>query len=84
MVSLAGAGANLTMVDGTDLGLALAKAKTPAELTVRVREYEVAMQERAEGEWEKCMQDMDAFLSDAPAPAVEKTKLLAAILANRT
>lgn len=86
MVPFAGAGANLAMADGADLGLALAKAKTPAELAVRVREYEVAMQERAKGEWEKSMQNMDAFLSDdAPAPAVERTKLLiAAFLENQT
>lgn len=83
MVPFAGAGANLAMADGADLGLALAKAKTPAELAVRVREYEVAMLERAKGEWEKSMQNMDAFLSDdAPAPAVEKMKLFIASLAN--
>ncbi|KAN0131650.1 hypothetical protein V8E53_010492 [Lactarius tabidus] len=86
MVPFAGAGANLAMADGADLGLALAKAKTPAELAVHVREYEIAMQERAKGEWEKSMQNMDAFLSDdAPAPAVERMKLLiAAFLANQT
>ena len=85
MVPFAGAGANLAMADGADLGLALAKAKTPAELAVRVREYEVAMQERAKGEWEKSMQNMDAFLhDDAPAPAVEKMKLFfATFFANK-
>ena len=43
MVPFAGAGANLAMADGADLGLALAKAKTPSELLDRVREYESAM-----------------------------------------
>ena len=79
MVPFAGAGANLAMADGADLGLALAKAKTPAELADRVREYEGAMQERAKGEWEKSMQNMDAFMSDdAPTPAVERMKLFIA------
>ncbi|KAI9458654.1 kynurenine 3-monooxygenase [Lactarius psammicola] len=73
MVPFAGAGANLAMADGADLGLALAKAKTPAELAAHVREYETAMRERAKGEWELSMENMDAFLSDdAPAAAVEK------------
>lgn len=76
MVPFAGAGANLAMADGADLGLALAKVKTPAELAVRIREYETAMQERAKGEWEKSMQNMDAFMNDgAPATAVERMKL---------
>jgi 2-polyprenyl-6-methoxyphenol hydroxylase-like FAD-dependent oxidoreductase len=75
MVPFAGAGANLAMVDGADLGLALAKAKTPSELLERVREYESAMQERAKEDWEASMQNMDIFLSDkAPAAAVEKMK----------
>ena len=79
MVPFAGAGANLAMADGADLGLALAKAKTPSELLERVREYETAMQERARGEWEESMQNMDVFLSDsAPASAVEKMKELIA------
>lgn len=79
MVPFAGAGANLAMADGADLGLALAKAKTPAEFTEYVRQYEIAMQERARDEWEKSMQNMDMFLSDsAPASAVEKMKELMA------
>jgi 2-polyprenyl-6-methoxyphenol hydroxylase-like FAD-dependent oxidoreductase len=79
MVPFAGAGANLAMADGADLGLALAKAKTPSELLERVREYESAMQERAKVEWEGSMQNMDVFLSDsAPAAAVEKMKELMA------
>jgi 2-polyprenyl-6-methoxyphenol hydroxylase-like FAD-dependent oxidoreductase len=79
MVPFAGAGANLAMADGADLGLALSKAKTPSELVGRVREYESAMQERAKGEWEGSMQNMDVFLSDsAPAAAVEKMKELMA------
>jgi len=79
MVPFAGAGANLAMADGADLGLALAKAKTPAELAERVREYELAMQERARKEWEMSMQNMDAFLSDrAPAAAVNKMEELMA------
>jgi len=79
MVPFAGAGANLAMADGADLGLALAKAKTPAELAERVRGYEKAMQERAKEEWEMSMQNMDVFLSDsAPAAAVEKMKELMA------
>jgi len=77
MVPFAGAGANLAMADGADLGLALAKVKTPSELLERVREYESAMQERARVEWEVSMQNMDLFLSDgAPAAAVEKMKEL--------
>ena len=76
MVPFAGAGANLAMADGADLGLALAKAKTPAELAARVREYETAMQERAKGEWEKSMQNMDDLLNDdAPARGVKRMKL---------
>ena len=79
LVPFAGAGANLAMADGADLGLALAKAKTPSELSERVREYESAMQERAKAEWEESMQNMDVFLSDsAPAAAVEKMKELMA------
>jgi 2-polyprenyl-6-methoxyphenol hydroxylase-like FAD-dependent oxidoreductase len=79
MVPFAGAGANLAMADGADLGLALAKAKTTAELAERLREYEKAMQERAKEEWELSMQNMDVFLSDsAPAAAVEKMKELMA------
>jgi len=79
MVPFAGAGANLAMADGADLGLALAKVKTPAELAERVREYEMAMQERAREEWETSMQNMDAFLSDrAPAAAVNKMEELMA------
>jgi len=79
MVPFAGAGANLAMADGADLGLALAKVKTPAELAERVREYELAMQERARKEWEMSMQNMDAFLSDrAPAAAVNKMEELMA------
>ncbi|KAN0115752.1 hypothetical protein V8E52_006564 [Russula decolorans] len=79
MVPFAGAGANLAMADGADLGLALAKAKTPSELVERVREYENAIQERAKREWEESMQNMDVFLSDnAPAAAVEKMKELMA------
>lgn len=75
MVPFAGAGANLAMADGADLGLALAKAKTPSELAERMREYEIAMQGRARREWEMSMQNMDEFLSDgAPATAVEKMK----------
>ena len=75
MTPFAGAGANLAMADGADLGLALAKAKTPSELLERVREYETTMRERATGEWEDSMQNMDAFLSDsAPAAFVEKLK----------
>ncbi|KAH9031639.1 monooxygenase [Lactarius pseudohatsudake] len=71
MVPFAGAGANLAMADGADLGLALAKAKTPAELALRVREYEVAIQERGKEDWEMSMRNMDAFMSDdAPAAAV--------------
>ncbi|KAH9003414.1 monooxygenase FAD-binding protein [Lactarius hatsudake] len=71
MVPFAGAGANLAMADGADLGLALAKAKTPAELALRVREYEAAMQERGKEDWEMSMHSMDTFLSDdAPAAAV--------------
>jgi 2-polyprenyl-6-methoxyphenol hydroxylase-like FAD-dependent oxidoreductase len=79
MVPFAGAGANLAMADGADLGLALAKAKTPAELADRVGEYETAMRERARQEWEMSMQNMDTFLSDrAPGAAVEKMKELMA------
>ena len=79
MVPFAGAGANLAMADGADLGLALVKAKSPAELAEQVREYEKAMQERAKEEWEMSMQNMDIFLSDsAPAAAVEKMKELMA------
>jgi 2-polyprenyl-6-methoxyphenol hydroxylase-like FAD-dependent oxidoreductase len=79
MVPFAGAGANLAMADGADLGLALAKAKTSSELGERVREYETAIQERARGEWEESMQNMNVFLSDgAPATAVEKMKELMA------
>jgi 2-polyprenyl-6-methoxyphenol hydroxylase-like FAD-dependent oxidoreductase len=79
MVPFAGAGANLAMADGADLGLALAKAKTPADLAERVRGYEKAMQERAKEEWEMSMQNMDVFLSDsAPAAAVKKMKELMA------
>ena len=79
MVPFAGAGANLAMADGADLGLALAKAKAPSELLQCVREYESAMQERAKEEWEGSMQNMDIFLSDsAPAAAVEKMKELMA------
>ena len=79
MVPFAGAGANLAMADSAYLGLALAKAKTPYELLERVRDYESAMQERAEQEWEVSMQNMDVFLSDsAPAAAVEKMKELIA------
>jgi 2-polyprenyl-6-methoxyphenol hydroxylase-like FAD-dependent oxidoreductase len=79
MVPFAGAGANLAMADGADLGLALVKAKTPSELLERVREYESAMQERAKEEWEGSMQNMDVFLSDsAPTAAVEKMKELMA------
>ncbi|KAH9074190.1 monooxygenase FAD-binding protein [Lactarius deliciosus] len=71
MVPFAGAGANLAMADGADLGLALAKAKTPAELALCVREYEAAIQERGKEDWEMSMRNMDAFLSDdAPAVAV--------------
>ncbi|KAF8474486.1 hypothetical protein DFH94DRAFT_654974 [Russula ochroleuca] len=77
MVPFAGAGANLAMADGADLGLALAKAKTPSELLERVREYETAIQGRARGEWEESTQNMDVFLSDgAPAAAAEKMKEL--------
>lgn len=79
MVPFAGAGANLAMADGADLGLALAKVKTPVELAERVREYESAMQERARKEWDMSMQNMDAFLSDeAPAAAVNKMEELMA------
>jgi 2-polyprenyl-6-methoxyphenol hydroxylase-like FAD-dependent oxidoreductase len=79
MVPFAGAGANLAMADGADLGLALAKVKNPSELGERVREYEVAMQGRARGEWEMSMQNMDIFLSDgAPATAVERMRQLMA------
>jgi len=79
MVPFAGAGANLAMADGADLGLALAKVKTPAELAERVREYEMAMQERGREEWEMSMQNMDSFLSDrAPAAAVNKMEELMA------
>ncbi|KAF8492579.1 monooxygenase [Russula emetica] len=79
MVPFAGAGANLAMADGADLGLALAEAKAPSELLERVREYESAMQERAKEDWEVSMQNMDVFLSDsAPAAAVEKMKELKA------
>ena len=79
MVPFAGAGANFAMADGADLGLALAKGKTPSELLERVREYESAILERAKGECEGSMQNMDVFLSDsAPAPAVEKMKELMA------
>jgi 2-polyprenyl-6-methoxyphenol hydroxylase-like FAD-dependent oxidoreductase len=79
MVPFAGAGANLAMADGADLGIALAGAKTPSELLEHVREYERAMQERARGEWEESMQNMDVFLSNgAPAAAVEKMKQLMA------
>ncbi|KAH9171347.1 fad dependent oxidoreductase [Lactarius sanguifluus] len=71
MVPFAGAGANLAMADGADLGLALAKAKTSAELALRVREYEAAMQERGREDSELSMRNMDAFMSDdAPAAAV--------------
>ncbi|KAH9061082.1 monooxygenase [Lactarius vividus] len=71
MVPFAGAGANLAMADGADLGLALAKAKTTAELALRIREYEAAMQERAKEDSELSMRNMGAFLSDdAPAAAV--------------
>ncbi|KAH9973871.1 hypothetical protein BGW80DRAFT_227672 [Lactifluus volemus] len=79
MVPFAGAGANLAMADGADLGLALANVKTPSELRERVREYEIAMQGRASGEWEQSMQNMDIFLSDgAPATAVERMRQLMA------
>ena len=79
MVPFSGAGANLAMADGADLGLVLAKAKTPSELLERVREYETAMRERARGEWKESMQNMDTFLSDsAPAAALEKMKELMA------
>lgn len=79
MVPFAGAGANLAMADGADLGLALAKARTPSELLEHVREYETAMQGRAKEEWEESMQNMDTFLSEsAPAAAVEKMKELMA------
>jgi 2-polyprenyl-6-methoxyphenol hydroxylase-like FAD-dependent oxidoreductase len=79
MVPFAGAGANLAMADAADLGLALVKVKTPAELAERVREYELAMHERAKKEWEMSMQNMDAFLSDkAPAAAVNQMEELMA------
>lgn len=79
MTPFAGAGANLAMADGADLGLALAKAKTPSELLERVREYESPMQERAKVEWEGSMQNMDVFLGDrAPGAAAEKIKELMA------
>jgi 2-polyprenyl-6-methoxyphenol hydroxylase-like FAD-dependent oxidoreductase len=79
MVPFAGAGANLAMADGADLGLALAKVKTLSELGERVQEYEIAMQGRARGEWEQSMQNMDIFLSDgAPATAVERMRQLMA------
>ncbi|KAI0298696.1 hypothetical protein B0F90DRAFT_1731835 [Multifurca ochricompacta] len=79
MVPFAGSGANLAMADGADLGVALVKAKTAAELAERVGEYEAAMQERAKGEWEMSMQNMDVFLGDrAPAAAVEIMKGLLA------
>jgi 2-polyprenyl-6-methoxyphenol hydroxylase-like FAD-dependent oxidoreductase len=75
MTTFAGLGANLAMADGADLGLALAEAKTPAELVVRVREYETAMRRRSREGWERSMVNMDAFFSDgAPATAVEKWK----------
>jgi 2-polyprenyl-6-methoxyphenol hydroxylase-like FAD-dependent oxidoreductase len=78
MTPFAGSGANLAMADGADLGLVLAKAKTPSELLECVREYETAMQERARGDWEESMQNMDKFLGDGPAAAVEKMKELVA------
>jgi 2-polyprenyl-6-methoxyphenol hydroxylase-like FAD-dependent oxidoreductase len=37
MLPFAGAGANLVMADGANLGLALAKAKTPSELLEHVQ-----------------------------------------------
>ena len=64
------------MADGADLGLALAKAKTPSELSGVT--YESAMQERAKEEWEGSMQKMGVLLSDSsPAAAVKMKELMA-------